>query len=445
MMLRLIELLGPDTKSRWRAIFASAAGIAIWGFISELRGDPVHEAQINATVFGALIFLLQVLVYCIHPVKAHAEGEQVVTVPRRLIATAAAAIVLAAIPAPAVEAAILDRRLRTLTRGGNLSPQQAEEVGSLLSMAAKAPMKLGEGTRAQVYLAVKKSGLQHPDSQPIVSAASEFVRYTREMGFAPALDAKAAAEARAAYRRGANYAMTVLSGPPTVPTSDRQDATKAIAEFTRAIELSAGLDRDVLIQAMTMRATMYLWLVEPSAALTDAERLESIGGPDLSDILAIEGTALFMRGGRDDLERAILLFTLLIEVPPPTWTSPDPKSAILFRIDAFGNRGRAYYKIGKFENCIQDSERMLNLLFESQRTPGMPFENGHFMYYLKLAYLSIIASYLQLGNVESASTEADAWLEKSGGDPAAIAVAGDLKSGRFDRQRWLKEYMRPAM
>src|ERR1700693_2860920 len=100
MMLRLDELLGPDTKSRWRIIFVSAAAIAVWGMLSNLWGKSVHEAQIHAIICGALIFFLQVSFYCVRSAKSQVQLEWIATVPRRLVMTAAAAFVLAMIPGP---------------------------------------------------------------------------------------------------------------------------------------------------------------------------------------------------------------------------------------------------------------------------------------------------------------------------------------------------------
>jgi hypothetical protein len=438
MMLRLDQLLETDSRSRWRIIFVSAAAIAIWGILSELRGVSVHEAQVNATICGAVIFVLQVSFYCARSAKSQIQLEWIAAVPRRLVMTAAAVFVLAMIPAPRLEAAILDRRLRALTRDKNLSPEQAKEVGSALDVAAMGRIKLPDSTRVQVYQALKGAGLAHPDSAPIVESANSLVRYTREVTFAPAREPKAvtgSTEARDALRLGSSSAMSVLSGPPTVPTARRDDAAKAVSELTRAIELANGQDRDILIGARTMRALMYLYLLNPTNALEDAEALEAEGGTDLSNVLAIEGTALFMRGGRDDLERSIRIFTLITKLDAPTWESSDPRQVAALRIDAFGNRGKAYYKLGEYQKCIEDTQRLLDLISESQRTLGLPYD-----YYLKNAYLAIISSYLQLGNVEQAKKNAEAWLAKSG-DPIARRVVAEMESGRFNREGWLKEYM----
>lgn len=438
MTSRIDDLLARDGKSRWRIILTSAAAIAIWGILSELRGVSVHDAQVSATICGAVIFGLQVSFYCARSAKSRVQLEWIAVVPRRLVMTAAAAFVLAMIPGPGLEAAILDRRLRMLTRDKNLSPERAKEVGSALDVAAMGPIKLPDSTRVQVYQAIKSSGLENPDSPPILESANSLVRYTREITVAPNQEPKAfvgATEARAALRLGLSSAMSALLSSPTVPMADREDASRAVSELTRAIELAArDRDKDVLIGARTMRASMYLYLHEPDDALADAKALESNGGTDLSNVLAIEGTALFMRGGREDLERSIRLFTLLTNLDPPIWAS-DPTQAAILRIEAFGNRGKAYYRLGDFENCIQDTRRMLDLLSESQRTL-----TSHYGYYLKLAYLSIIASEIQLGNIDSAKQDAQAWLDKSG-DPAARRVILDLGSGHFDRERWLKEYM----
>ena len=164
MVSRIDELFGSDRASRWRMIGVSAAGVATWGILSELSGKPVREAQINATIFGALVFFVQLLVYCLHVTTSPMRIEGVMNISRRLATATTVAILFAAIPAPMIEAAVLDRRLRKLTRDPTLSPQQADEVGSALSIAADGGIKMPDSTRVQVYRAIKSSGVEMPIS-----------------------------------------------------------------------------------------------------------------------------------------------------------------------------------------------------------------------------------------------------------------------------------------
>lgn len=444
-MTRLNRFLDLDDAARDRAAtLSSLVGIAVFVLaktLLDLDGKPLGWLTIGAVGSS---YLLRLWWYCGTSQRRPERTDDRFFVPRRLAmgAASAAILVLFSVAPPAVvEAAVINRRLLMLTREKTLAPQHAKEVGSLLDIATVGSIKLWDKTRLQVYQAVKTSGLEHPDSLSILECANNIVRYTRESTFVPILDAKSitgSTEAREAYRLGVLKATAIILGPPTDPATAPTDALDAVAECTRAINLSTAQDRDLLIGATTTRAIMYLKLFEATKALEDAKTLESIGDTDLSNILDIEGIALFMRGSHDDLELSIRSFTLLTELLPPTWVTSDPQLAAMYRIDAFGNRGKAYYKLGRFENCIEDSKRVVNLLYENQ----VFLDKTAFLYNLKLTYLSIIAANLQLERIDEAKKEAYVWLNRSDGDPIAGSFIADVESGHFDRQAWLREYSR---
>jgi tetratricopeptide (TPR) repeat protein len=201
--------------------------------------------------------------------------------------------------------------------------------------------------------------------------------------------------------------------------------------------IHAGLlVRGRVYSLMTSRATMYLLLLQPGDGLRDAEAAEANGDTDLSNILELEGGAFLLLAGREDLEHAIGLFRLIIELPPPTLTATDQR---LYRFDALGNIGIAHYRLGNFEQAISDIESALALLLNSPSTIQLaPQERLHT---LRLAYLRIIASNLRLGRINQAAFAARTWFEKSR-DPLAQDTASGLESGRLDPQRWLGEYER---
>ena len=64
---------------------------------------------------------------------------------------------------------------------------------------------------------------------------------------------------------------------------------------------------------------MYLYLKKNTEALADAKTLETIGVTDLSNILAIEGVALFQRAGSGDLDLAVRLFTIELQIEKPSF------------------------------------------------------------------------------------------------------------------------------
>jgi hypothetical protein len=341
----------------------------------------------------------------------------------RRLASISMAVLLMVLPLPVVEAGVLNRRLLRLTRDPDLKPRQAEDVSSALAIARAIPINLPDTTRIQVYRATKISGLNESDSRPIVKSADEIVRYSRDVTFRR-LSAElttGSTDARVAYRAGANYVFQVLSGPDTLPTSNLDAATEAKKWLSRAIELSesSGHDPNLLIGALVMRATISLYTLHATDALADAARLESVGYTDLSNILAIEGVALNLRRKQGDLERAVRVFNLAIQLEPPVIRPGAP-----FLIDAFGNRSKAYYGLGQFTNSIRDSEHALELIRKADL---------HVPFYLTLAYSSIVASNLRLGNIEQAKLKAEEWLRTSNGDPAAREAISQLESAEGQR------------
>ena len=446
-MTRLNQFLDVDDAARDRAaMLSSVAGIvafALAKLLLDIGGKALGWVTFSTVGFA---YLIRVWWYCSTSQRERVQTDRFL-VPRRLAMGAVTATVLVLFiitPSGVVEAAILDRRLRTLARGKNLSPQQAKEVGSLLDDAAATgrPIELTEATRVQVYRVVKTSALENPNSRPFVDAAESIVRYTRAQGpslnaLGPQADAAVSAEALAAYTRGVADALSVLTGPMVLPTRNPDDAKKAIDEFTSTIELAkAPGDRKLLSDALTARATMYLYLVQPNDVLRDAEAAEANGSTDLSNILDLEGNALLWRGTPSDLERSICIFTLLASLPPPNWAALEaPRKAVLFHVDALGNLGLAYYRLGKFEDAIRETESALDLIYKS----APQIEPSDELHALRQSYMQIIASNLRLGRINQAALVAKDWAEKTG-EPYARVLSSGLNSGQVDLRRWLKEY-----
>lgn len=447
-MTRLNQFLDVDDAARDRAaLLSSVAGIVAF-VVAKVLLD-LNGKALGWLTFGAVgsVYLIRVWWYCSTSQRQPVRAERFL-VPRRFAMAAVSAAILVLFrlaPPTVVEAAMLDRKLRALTRDQTLSPEQAKELGSLLDSATAGAIKMPEETQTQVYWAVKKSALEYPSSQPFVDAAEGIIRYTRTLESSPnppfGNSAKSSA-ALAAYQRGTAFALKVISGPMTLPTPIPADARKAITEFTRTIELAKEPeDRKLLSDALVRRATMYLYLLQPDDVLRDAGAAESKGNTDLSDILELEGIALFRRGHREDLERSICIFTLLLILPPPTWVNlSDRRNTVLYQIDALGNLGKVAYKLGKFEDAISYTESLLDRVDKDEGVLQLNPQDR--VATLRLAYLQIIASYLQLGNINQAISAARAWDEKTG-DPFAKRFVLDLESGHFDRQLFLKQYMEP--
>ena len=352
-------------------------------------------------------------------------------VTRRMAAISATLLAVLS-PAPEVMAEVINRRLLRLARDPNLTVDSASEISSALKIAGAIPVRIHDRTRIQVYQAAKISGLMNAESAPIVKCADDLVLYTRDVTFTPTLkegQLAGSSDARVAFRRGMQSALPALRTVRSLPAGLQKEATDAVDWFSQAIA-AAAQDSDVLIGALTVRATLYLLLLRPTDALNDAKKLESIGGTDLSNNLAIEGTALFLRGtggSREDLERSVRVFTLAIQLEPPTVSVISPELRL---VEAFGNRGKAYYGLGQFDKSIDDSRRVVALLKENHL--ALPE-------YFRLAYLGIVAANLHLGRIDQAKSAAAAWFADTG-DPLAGRQVFLLGLPQFNAQEWLEEY-----
>jgi hypothetical protein len=113
---QLNYLFDRDTSSRWRIILITALSVALFGFVSQFSGVRMRDAQRNATILGALVFSVQVLVYV---APAHQLRRGLALRARVYLIRAAAAVttcaglaLLASTSGPALQGAILGRRLR---------------------------------------------------------------------------------------------------------------------------------------------------------------------------------------------------------------------------------------------------------------------------------------------------------------------------------------------
>src|SRR5579862_945668 len=159
-MDRLQHFLTVDDAARAKAAWIGMAAGITFGLWLQWHGEDFASAAYSAVAILAVTYTLRVWWYCKTVPAAAVErvNGRRHRVSRRLVMSFASWITILLVnivPLPEAEAAILNRRLRALTKGEELSPQQAEKVGSLLNTAAAGPIKLPEDTRIQVYRAVK--------------------------------------------------------------------------------------------------------------------------------------------------------------------------------------------------------------------------------------------------------------------------------------------------
>jgi hypothetical protein len=144
MHKRLDRLFDADTKARWRIIVVSAVTIATCGVFAELNEAKTRDAQIWATVVGVLVFSAQVLWYA----RSRSLVEIVKSRRRTLLQSALAVAVtsllaiFAFFSAPAVEAAILNRRLREALEPRKSSSEQAIATSMIIKDAVRSQVKL---------------------------------------------------------------------------------------------------------------------------------------------------------------------------------------------------------------------------------------------------------------------------------------------------------------
>jgi hypothetical protein len=134
MLTHLEEFFSSDRKARWRVIVVSSMVVAGWGAIRELSGKSVRDAQVEASIVGALVFMVQVFAYCVRRAMNDAStGADWITprFPRRLALAAGALLFLGLIPAPLLEAEILRRRFKALA--GQTPLPDSEAIAELLN------------------------------------------------------------------------------------------------------------------------------------------------------------------------------------------------------------------------------------------------------------------------------------------------------------------------
>jgi tetratricopeptide (TPR) repeat protein len=330
-----------------------------------------------------------------------------------------AAIVLAnVVSVPVVEAAVADRRLRELTRSRTLSPGQAKGIANILKIAAPSPMSLSTATLVRVREAVKAS----EPNPAIASTANALIDYARAKDDVPRLINPPKTPAERAFLDDGEHFVNAYSKFPQV---DLVEAHAAVSLMSRCIEL-AEPDRSLRIDALFIRATLYLNLGRPSEALADAEDAESLGALDLASIIWVEATALANRRSPGDLERAISLVTLGLWLTPPRWlVSESPISENMYRVELLQRRADAYYGLGSFQESIDDSKNALSIAPRVGAT-------------VSSSYINLVMAHLKMSDVPRAEIAVREWIERDH-DPRAERILTVLEANRSDPQSALAE------
>jgi tetratricopeptide (TPR) repeat protein len=395
----------------------------VFGLLAKVFSYPFEVSAYGAATIVCASYFLQAWFYCRLSAKAARERTPTLIARRwYLLATGIACGLLAFLPEPSVEAAILDRRLRKLSRGSPLSDGEAEEIKETLGRAQALHVDLSISTKIQVRDAVKTSALREPKS-PFTDAANALVSYVREVKTATPPPSEAAIAMESAARLG-------LAAIRPQPTGDvlvnRQEAEASIDALTRAIGLS-GSDTSLRSDALLIRAGTYAFLGKADEAQRDLDAAEKLGAADLSEIVSTEALALVTRGNPDDLRRAVTLLTLAIQLPAPK--ERHPRLEWDYRIDLYSQRASSYLRLGQFSEAIGDLRKMLDLLKKSLPLPGLALH----------CYIAIIASYLLLGDIAEALKATTDW-EQGTNDSRAAQVRELIQSNPSEALKALASF-----
>ena len=158
---RFDRLFDKEGRTRWRMIAVSAGAIALYGLISQVAGGAkATDIQQPATIIGIVVFTVQVLLYCSRPalsLRTRLRTKIYLLRSSIAIATSALLAVIAFISAPAVQAAILNRRLRAAMGSIVTTPEtNFQEVRYVFSAALNSPARLPDNLVASATQAVSK-------------------------------------------------------------------------------------------------------------------------------------------------------------------------------------------------------------------------------------------------------------------------------------------------
>ena len=365
------------------------------GIVFLLMGSAPRDAATGTAILAAIFVSAWTIHYCwLAQSIREPDRTESIRLGRREAALASGLLMvatLAGLSTKRMEAAIVDRRLRSLTREQPLSPLQLKGITDNLQTASQLPITVSQKTLIQVREAIRVSALKEPGLPKIDDAAKALTRLQQPN--------QLQSEAGLAYVEGVKK-LAVALAPEKFSVASPIEATEAVAAFTRAIEL-AGNDTALRIDALLGRATAYNALGKYDDALADTENAYRQGALDLSSVLSLEGAALVGRHRPEDLKRAIEVITAALQLSPPAWfLSIAPRMEIVYRSLQFMNRCIAYYGLGEYAKAVSDCEEAVDLMpRNSVAAPAL--------------YVVIVFSYLKLGDVDAALKAASELLNIS--------------------------------
>jgi len=436
-MDKLDQFLTTDTRARDRAALTSVTAGFVFGLLADAFRYPFEVAGYGAAITVAISYSVHVWVYCRvrADVNKKRSGAEPVSrqIDRRwyLLGTAVVSVLLLAIlPAGNVDAAVIDWRLRRISRDRPLSPARAREASETLDLASEKRIMIGPTVKIPVRDNISAAALQNP-YPPFTDAANSLVKYIRAVEIPPAVQAMA---------RATGHDVRAFRALPGGNSSiNHQELQAAISELTRAIELSRD-NPSLQWYAYMLRASRYYFQGEPDKALADIAIAEDRGAADLSGIVYLKASALNQRAllvleptseqRIEDLKQAIKLFTLALELTPPEWIV-DPANTEMtvqqYRAALYGERAIARFDLLQFELAISDYRKVLEL----ESSDPIAFDT-----WLSLAMT--ISAYLYLGDIQGAVNTTNEW-ERTTHDQRATQIRRLIQSDPREALRFLHD------
>lgn len=359
-MNRFELFVNEDYRARKRALAVSGACCFLAGVLLESSGYPFEQSAKISVALLAVVFLMQVIVYCRQSKVARAVTDRRVrpTVTRRLAFGVGSAGLIAAInflPVNTLTAAVLDRRIRSAFKNRPLNPNSLETLVSEFGVATELQVVLPRSTRAIASTAlIETASVSDSDLAALRDLANALRLYSSKLD-PPSITSPPSTEAERALLRLVGQIREFDS--PLIPT-DQID--NVIGQLTLCIGLAAD-EPGIMREALCYRAALYNRIQRYDLALADANQALEFGAPP-SSVLSLNITSLVGRRRANDLERAIRLANLAILLDPPKWVlAIDPGMSRLYRFEILRRRMSANYLLRRFRAVLEDRDPVLSL------------------------------------------------------------------------------------
>jgi tetratricopeptide (TPR) repeat protein len=392
-MNRLRYFLTIDDAARQKTALVAVTAGFLCGALSQWSGEPFNVSAYSALVTASVVFNLRLWVYC----RATKRLPSGMVIGRRTVirfaAVAAGVFLLSVLPAPKVEAGIINRRLRVLTNSGTLTPETSARIADTLNLAQRWSVPVPPSTLVRVRDAIKSSAVNAPSIEGLSPAADALTAYARNAAMQTTPRETAASMQLSAgiqlIQRANGDPEQLAQGHPA--PVDRAAVEAAIAAFTRAIDLSDG-DRALRSHALVARSGAYGLLGRFDEAYGDARSAEGLDSTDLFPILLVEGISLATHTTQpSDLRQAARMLGLVATMQAP----PDLAS---FKGLALNTLAEVYYDLGDFEKS------------RGAALQGLPVSPP---YTVGAVYQLLILCNLRLGDYEQALRLAEEYVSRS--------------------------------